>query len=81
MGDDSPTNNIVEMVMAFIIGIIMLASVAIPIGASQIASLTNNVDLNALGLTDMYQTLLGVAIVITIVALIYGLVKYMQRSR
>lgn len=75
MGDE-PTEKIVTMVMAFVIGIIMITAVAIPIGASQIASLVNIPDLSDADKT-MYQTLLGVAIVMIIVALIYGLVRFM----
>lgn len=67
------------MVMAFVIGIIMITAVAIPIGASQIASLVNIPDLSE-GNLSTYQTLLGISIVMIIIALIYWLVKYMTKS-
>lgn len=79
MGDEQPTSRIVEMVMAFVIGIIMITAVAIPIGASQIASLVNIPDLSESNLST-YQTLLGISIVMIIIALIYWLVKYMTKS-
>lgn len=79
MGDD-PTDRIVSMVLAFIIGIIMVASVAIPIAISQINSIKLIPDISESDLT-MYTSLLGVAILMVIIGLVYGVVRYMRSDR
>lgn len=61
-------DNIINTSVATLLGIIMMCSVVIPIGVSQIDALPES--------AASYGTLVGVALTMAIVALIIGIVRY-----
>lgn len=74
MGDK--LSNIIDSSVAAIVGIIMVASAVIPIAVSQIVSLQTITDYD----TATFQSLLGVAVMMVIIGLIIGVVRYFTRS-
>ncbi len=77
MGDK--LSNIIDSSVAAIVGIVMVASAVIPIAVSQIVSLQTITDISESDLT-MYQTLLGVAVIMVILSVVIGIVRYFSRS-
>lgn len=73
MGDK--LSNILDSSVAAIVGIVMVASAVIPIAVSQITSLKLLEED-----TTMYQTLLGVVIIMVIVGLIIGVIRFFTKS-
>ncbi|MBR5015065.1 MAG: hypothetical protein IKY16_10770 [Bacteroidales bacterium] len=66
-------DSIINSAVATLIGIIMLCSVVIPIGVDQIATLTGD--------ASAYAPLIGVAITMSVVAVIIGVVRYFSSSK
>lgn len=66
-------DNIINSSVATLIGIVLLCSVVIPIGATQIAGLTGD--------ASEYADILKVALTMSIIALIYGITRYFSKSR
>lgn len=64
---------IINSSVATLIGIIMLCSVVIPIGVEQIATLTGD--------ASAYAPLIGVAITMSVIAVIVGVVRYFSSSK
>lgn len=73
MGDK--LSNILDSSVAAIVGIVMVASAVIPIAVSQISSLKL-----LSGETEMYQTLLEVVVIMVIVGLIIGVIRFFTKS-
>lgn len=73
MGDK--LSNILDSSVAAIVGIVMVASAVIPIAVSQITSLKLLEED-----TTMYQTLLGVVVIMVIVGLIIGVIRFFTKS-
>ena len=73
MGDK--LSNIIDSSVAALVGIVLVASAVIPIAVSQITSLKSLQED-----TTMYQTLLGVVIVMVILGLIIGVIRYFTKS-
>ena len=73
MGDK--LSNILDSSVAAIVGIVMVASAVIPIAVSQISSLKLLEED-----TTMYQTLLGVVVIMVIVGLIIGVIRFFTKS-
>lgn len=76
MGDRLST--IIDVSIAAIVGIVMIASAVIPIAVSQIDSL-NSITSTTVDI-DMYQAMLGLVIVFVILALVIGIVRYFSSS-
>lgn len=66
-------DSIINSAVATLIGIVMLCSVVIPIGVDQIATLTGD--------ASAYAPLIGVAITMSVVAVIIGVVRYFSSSK
>lgn len=65
--------SIVDSSVATLIGIILLCSMVIPIGVDQIAQLTGD--------ASQYAPILGVVLLMSIVAVIYGVVRFFSNSK
>lgn len=66
-------DTIINSAVATLIGIIMLCAVVIPIGVDQIATLTGD--------AEPYGMLVGVALTMSVLALIVGIVRYFSTSK
>lgn len=64
---------IINSSVATLLGIIMLCSVVIPIGVQQIATLTGD--------ASVYAPMIGIAITMSIVAVIVGVVRYFSSNK
>lgn len=64
---------IVDSSVATLIGIILLCSMVIPIGVDQIGLLTGN--------AAQYGSILRVVLLMSIVAVIYGIVRFFSNSK
>lgn len=64
---------IVDSSVATLIGIILLCSMVIPVGVKQIALLTGD--------AAQYAPIVGVVLLMSIVAVIYGVVRYFSNSK
>ena len=74
MGDK--LSNIIDSSVAAIVGIVMVASAVIPVAVSQIVSLQTITDYD----TAIFQSLLGVAVIMVIIGLIVGVIRYYTKS-
>lgn len=74
MGDK--LSNIIDSSVAAIVGIVMVASAVIPIAVSQIVSLQTITDYD----TSLFQTLLGVAVIMVILGVVVGVIRYFTKS-
>lgn len=74
MGDK--LSNIIDSSVAAIVGIVMVASAVIPVAVSQIVSLQTITDYD----TATFQSLLGVAVIMVIIGLIVGVIRYFTKS-
>lgn len=64
---------IVDSSVATLIGIILLCSMVIPIGVDQIGQLT--------GVAAQYGSILRVVLLMSIVAVIYGVIRFFSNSK
>lgn len=74
MGDK--LSNIIDSSVAAIVGIVMVASAVIPIAVSQIVSLQTITDYD----TSLFQTLLGVAVIMVILGVVVGVIRFFSKS-
>lgn len=74
MGDK--LSNIIDSSVAAIVGIVMVASAVIPIAVSQIVSLQTITEYD----TSLFQTLLGVAVIMVILGVVVGVIRYFTKS-
>lgn len=71
MGDQ--LDNIIDSSVAALVGIVFLCAVVIPIGVQFINDLTGD--------AAQYKPLLGVVLIITILGLVIGIIRFYQSSR
>ena len=66
-------DNMINSSVATVIGIIMLCSLVIPVGVDQIATLTGD--------ASAYAPLIGIVLIMSVVAVIVGVVRYFSSSK
>lgn len=66
-------DSIIEACLAALIGIIIVCAVVIPVGLDQIGTLT--------GAAAQYAPLLSVVIIMVILSIIVGVIRYFQSSK
>ena len=74
MGDK--LSKIIDSSVAAMVGIVMVASAVIPIAVSQIVSLQTITEYD----TSLFQTLLGVAVIMVILGVVVGVIRYFTKS-